>query len=167
MDPKSDQNASKVHPNTPLHFRFFWLNAPFLILYGSRFGRPAWPETGSRFWGCPGKAPRAEGGVGGRKPPPVSRWSSTPDQRVGGFVDDPLRSALARRPACTLRMYTLLRMLAPCLASALSRYHPGWDPTPRTPPPGTPPPTHPGTPPPTPPHPPHPIHPTPPHPTPR
>ena len=56
-------------------------------------------------------------------------------------------------------MYTLLRMLAPCLASALSRYHPGWEPTPRTPPRGTPPPTPPGTPTPT-------THPTPPHPTP-
>ena len=60
--------------------------------------------------------------------------------------------------ACTLRMYTLLRMLAPCLASALSRYHPGWDPTPRTPPPGTPHPPPRDPPPPT--------HPTPHHPTP-
>ena len=51
---------------------------------------------------------------------------------------DFLRSALARRPACTLQMYTLLHMLAPCLASALSRYRPGWDPTPRTPPQSTP-----------------------------
>ena len=71
---------------------------------------------------------------------------------------DFLGSALARRPAYTLRMYTLIRMLAPCLASALSRYHPGWDPTPRTPPPGTPPLTPQGPPPPT--------HPTPHHPTP-
>ena len=51
--------------------------------------------------------------------------------------DELLRSALARRPAYTLWMYTLRRMLAPCLASALFRYHPLWDPTPRTPPPGT------------------------------
>ena len=71
-----------------------------------------------------------------------------------------LRSALARRPAYTLRMYTLIRMLAPCLASALSRYHPGWDPTPRTPPPGTPPLTPQGPPH----HPPTPPHITPPHP---
>ena len=63
---------------------------------------------------------------------------------------------LARRPACTLRMYTLLRMLAPCFASALSRYHPGWDPTPREPHPRDPPPP---PPPPTPPTPPHPNHP--------
>ena len=44
-----------------------------------------------------------------------------------------LRYALARRPAYTLRMYMLLRMLAPCLANALSRYHPRWDPTPTNP----------------------------------
>ena len=63
-----------------------------------------------------------------------------------------------RLPADPLirRMYTLLRMLAPCRASALSRYHPGWDPTPRTSPPGIPPGTHPPTP----------THPTPRHPIP-
>ena len=72
-------------------------------------------------------------------PPPFSSPFQTCS--AGGdlcwFDVDLLRSALARRPAYTLRMYTLIRMLAPCLASALSRYHPGWDPTPRTPPPGT------------------------------
>ena len=56
------------------------------------------------------------------------------------FCIDLLRSALARRPAYTFRMYTFLRTLVPWLASALSRHHPGWDPTPRTPPPGFPPP---------------------------
>ena len=45
---------------------------------------------------------------------------------------DLLRSALARRPACTLRVYTLLRMLASCIASALHRYNPGWEPSRRT-----------------------------------
>ena len=60
---------------------------------------------------------------------------------------DLLRSALARRPAYTLRMYTLLRIPAPCFASALSRYHPGWDPTPSEPHPQGPPPRDPPTPP--------------------
>ena len=46
---------------------------------------------------------------------------------------DSLRSALARPPACTLQTKSFLRMLAPCLASALSRYHPGLDPTPLNP----------------------------------
>ena len=41
------------------------------------------------------------------------------------FFYDPLRSALARGSADTLRMCTLLRMLASGLASALFRYHPG------------------------------------------
>jgi hypothetical protein len=107
---------------------------------------------------APRQGAQGGGGKGGGNLPP-STWSSTPDQRVGGFFDDLLRSALARRPAYTLRMYTLLRMPAPCLASALSRYHPGWDPTPRTPPPGTPPLTPRG-----PHHPPTPPHITPPHP---
>ena len=56
-----------------------------------------------------------------------------------------IRSALARRPGRTLRMYTLLRMLPPCLVSALSRYQHPQNSTPRDPPPTTwgPPPIHP------------------------
>ena len=74
-------------------------------------------------------------------------FSEFPDLFGTGLCIYFLRSALARRPACTLRMYTLLHMLAPCLASALSRYHPGWGPTPREPHPQGPPPRDPPTPP--------------------
>ena len=48
---------------------------------GSRFD-PFHPN-GSRFCGCPGKAPRAEGGRGDENSPRLA-LSSTPDRRVGG-----------------------------------------------------------------------------------
>ena len=59
-------------------------------------------------------------GVGGGKPPPT-KWSDTPDR---GSADS-LRSAHARRPVCTLRIYTLLGILAPCLQAPCECSHPG------------------------------------------
>ena len=67
--------------------------APRRVFFGGvRPDMPKWSslgpfgQNGLKFGGCPGKAPRAEG-RNGRKPPPVSKWPSTPDQRVGGFWD--------------------------------------------------------------------------------
>ena len=41
------------------------------------------------------------------------------------FSDNSLRSAHARRPVCTLRIYTLLGILAPCLQTPCECSHPG------------------------------------------
>ena len=51
------------------------------------------------------------------------------------FLIDSLRSAHARRPVCTLRIYTFRSILAPCLQAPCECSHPGWDPGlgPRTP----------------------------------
>ena len=102
-------------------------------------------QTGGSFGSAPARRPGRRG-VGGRKPPPVSKCSSTPDQRVGGSF--------------TLRACPPTRLHAPnvyapsytrsVLCKRLVSVPPWVGPHPqRTPPPGTPP--HPPTPTPTPP----------------
>ena len=60
----------------------------------------------------------------------------------GGIFVDSLRSAHARRPICTLRIYTFLVLLLLALPAPCECSHPGRDPTPQNPtprdPPGTP-----------------------------
>ena len=52
---------------------------------GSRFG-PVWDQTELMCWGVSRQSAQSGGGVGGGGKLPPSTWSSTPDQRVGGFV---------------------------------------------------------------------------------
>ena len=150
---------------------FCWCDDPFCSKRVEDLTRSS--QNGLEVWrGALARRPERRRGGGGGNLLPSTRGLARPTKGSADFMFffgasfciDLLRSALARRPAYTLRMYTLLRMLAPCLASALSRYHPGWDPTPRIPPtPQGPPPPHspPQGPPTT-----TPPHPTSPHPTP-